>query len=101
MGRGRTIELILPLDSFFQTVECFDTFKEEWRRVASMDIGRILPGIAILSVRRRRRRRWRRERKRAGEGNGDGEGEFANPLVRYTNSLRTCIREEQLESSSG
>ena len=32
-----------------QTVECFDTFKEEWRRVASMDIGRILPGIAILS----------------------------------------------------
>ena len=35
--------------NFFQTVECFDTFKEEWRRVASMDIGRILPGIAILS----------------------------------------------------
>jgi len=33
----------------YQTVECFDTFKEEWRRVASMDIGRILPGIAILS----------------------------------------------------
>ena len=33
----------------YQTVECFDTFKNEWRRVASMDIGRILPGIAILS----------------------------------------------------
>jgi len=33
----------------YQTVECFDTFKQEWRRVASMDIGRILPGIAILS----------------------------------------------------
>lgn len=33
----------------YQTVECFDTFKSEWRRVASMDIGRILPGIAILS----------------------------------------------------
>ena len=24
----------------YQTVECFDTFKEEWKRVASMDIGR-------------------------------------------------------------
>ena len=24
----------------YQTVECFDTFKAEWRRVASMDIGR-------------------------------------------------------------
>jgi len=33
----------------YQTVECFDTFKQEWKRVASMDIGRILPGIAILS----------------------------------------------------
>ena len=24
----------------YQTVECFDTFKQEWKRVASMDIGR-------------------------------------------------------------
>jgi len=35
----------------YQTVECFDTFTEEWKRVASMDIGRILPGIAIISGR--------------------------------------------------
>jgi len=35
----------------YQTVECFDTFKEEWTRVASMEIGRILPGIAIISGR--------------------------------------------------
>ncbi|XP_023322367.1 actin-binding protein IPP [Eurytemora carolleeae] len=35
----------------YQTVECFDTFNQEWRRVASMNIGRILPGIAIISGR--------------------------------------------------
>lgn len=35
----------------YQTVECFDTFTCEWKRTASMEIGRILPGIAILNGR--------------------------------------------------
>ena len=33
----------------YESVECYDTFRNEWQRVAPMHIGRILPGIAILN----------------------------------------------------
>lgn len=33
----------------FESVECFDTFRKEWQRVSPMEIGRILPGIAVLN----------------------------------------------------
>ncbi|XP_076046546.1 actin-binding protein IPP-like isoform X2 [Oratosquilla oratoria] len=35
----------------FESVECFDTFRKDWTRVCPMEIGRILPGIAILNGR--------------------------------------------------
>lgn len=35
----------------FESVECFDTYRKVWQRVCPMEIGRILPGIAVLNGR--------------------------------------------------
>ncbi|KAL7648711.1 UNVERIFIED_CONTAM: hypothetical protein RMT77_000618 [Armadillidium vulgare] len=35
----------------YESVECFDTFQNTWHKVTPMDIGRILPGTAVLNGR--------------------------------------------------
>lgn len=35
----------------YQSVECYDTFENKWKQTKPMDIGRILPGIAVLNSR--------------------------------------------------
>ncbi|CAD7085877.1 unnamed protein product [Hermetia illucens] len=38
-----------PADCIFESVAKFDTFRKEWSEIAPMEIGRILPGVAVLN----------------------------------------------------